>query len=432
MRSNRRQFLKTLSGAALAAPLATLPWARTAMAQQSGGAPKRAVFVFIPDGCIPERFHPTGGEFDFQLNDMTSPLESIRQHCVFASGLNMYEGGHTHEGGVAKVLTGNNTESLDYFLAQRIGQSTPFRGVTLGVHATFQNGEGNVPSFSSGNVPITPNDNPVNAFDNIFGGQDPGNVPIGDRRKRSILDQMLAEIRTLNSKAGASERAKLEFHTESIREVERRILNNGAEAGVCNTSGFNSTGFTVPEGWHGYPPKIHLDEHYETIGRLQMDIITQAFACDMTRVATLVWSHPVSPLRVEGIDQGHHDTSHFGQSSSQIADKFVQYKQYHMRQFRYLVENLASRTDTDGNSMLHNSVIFLCSELGHSDAHDHRNMPFILAGNAGGALQTGRYLNFNGDAHTKLLVSIANMMDVNIDRFGYVGHGAGGLPGLTG
>ena len=184
------------------------------------------------------------------------------------------------------------------------------------------------------------------------------------------------------------------------------------------------------EGWNGYPPKIHLDEHYQTIGRLQMDLITQAFSCDMTRVASLMWSHPVSPLRVEGIDQGHHDTSHYGATDSQVADKFVQYKQYHMRQFRYLIENLASRTDTDGNSLLHNTVIFLCSELGDSNAHDHRNMPFILAGNAGGALQTGRYVDFGGDAHSKLLVSIANMMDVNIDRFGYTGHGTGGLPGL--
>lgn len=430
MRSNRRQFLKTLGGSALAAPLATMPWARVALAQQ-GGAPKRAVFVFIPDGCIPERFHPRGTEFNFELNDMTSPLERVKQHCVFTSGLNMYEGGHTHEGGVAKVLTANNTESIDYFLAQRVGQNTPFRSLNLGVHATFQNGEGNVFNFATGNVPITPNDNPINAFDNVFGGQDPGNEPISNRRKRSILDQMLAELRSLNNRIGANEREKLEFHTDSIREVERRILDSSTETGLCNTSGFNSAGFTVPEGWHGYPPKIHLDEHYETIGRLQMDLITMSLACDMTRVATLMWSHPISPLRVDGIDQGHHDTSHFGQPFGSTADKFVQYKQYHMRQFRYLIENLATRTDSDGNSLLHNTVIFLCSELGHSDYHDHRNMPFILAGNAGGALQTGRYLDFNGDAHSKLLVSIARMMGVNIDRFGYAGHGTGGLPGLV-
>ena len=56
--------------------------------------------------------------------------------------------------------------------------------------------------------------------------------------------------------------------------------------------------------------------------------------------------------------------------------------------------------------------------------------PFILAGGAGGALSTGRYLNYGGDAHTKLLVSIANAMDVNINTFGYSGHGPGGLSNI--
>lgn len=51
---------------------------------------------------------------------------------------------------------------------------------------------------------------------------------------------------------------------------------------------------------------------------------------------------------------------------------------------------------------------------------------------AGGELQTGRHLDFDGEAHTRLLVSIANMMGVDINEFGYTGHGTGGLPGLTG
>lgn len=429
MRSNRRQFMKGLAGSSLALPLATMPWARTALAQSS--VAKRALFVYIPDGCIPQRFHPTGSETNFVLNDMTSPLERVKQHCVFLAGLDMYEGGHTHEGGVAKVLTGNSDASLDYFLAQRISQGTPFRSLNLGVHATFQNGAGNVFTFSSGNTPITPNDNPINAFDNIFGGgTSGGDESMADRRKRSILDRVLGELNSLNSRLGATERQKLEFHADSIREMEARIMDSSNDGGACNTAGFNSGNFTVPEGWNGYPPKIHLDEHYETIGRLQMDLITQSFACDMTRVATLMWSHPVSPLRVEDIDQGHHDTSHFGQADGSTADKFVQYKQYHMRQFRYLIEKLDNQTDTDGNSVLHNTVIFLCSELGDSNAHDHRNMPFILAGNAGGALRTGRFLDYQEEAHTKLLVSIANMMGVNISTYGYSGHGTGGLTGL--
>ncbi|WP_416396352.1 DUF1552 domain-containing protein [Allohahella sp. A8] len=429
MKANRRQFVKGLAGAALAAPLASIPWSRSAFA--AGTAAKRAVFVYIPDGAIPELFHPSGSETNFTLAPMTSPLERVKQHCVFTRGLTMYEGGSTHEGGVAKVLTGNSDSSLDYFLGQRVGADLPFKSLHLGVGANFQNGAGNVVSYSSGKIPITMNDNPLNAFENIFAGSaGPGDETLANRRKRSILDAVMGDLTRLNARLGANEREKLEKHTASVREVEQRILDGGNSGGVCTTGSFNSGGFTVPEGYHGYPPKIHLEEHFETIGKLQMDLITQSFACDMTRVATLMWSHPVSPTRVRNIDQGHHDTSHYGNRDSATAQKFVKYKQYFMEQFRYLIESLDSRTDSDGNSLLYNSVIFLCSELGDSNDHDHKDMPFILAGNAGGALQSGRYLDFDGDAHSKLLVSIANMMDVSIDSYGYTGHGRGGLAGL--
>ncbi|MCX4028134.1 hypothetical protein H0A36_09210 [Endozoicomonas sp. SM1973] len=55
---------------------------------------------------------------------------------------------------------------------------------------------------------------------------------------------------------------------------------------------------------------------------------------------------------------------------------------------------------------------------------------FLLIGGAGGDLTTGRYLKYKEEAHTKLLVSIANTMGVKLDKFGYDGHGKGGLPNL--
>jgi hypothetical protein len=68
--------------------------------------------------------------------------------------------------------------------------------------------------------------------------------------------------------------------------------------------------------------------------------------------------------------------------------------------------------------------------MGDSNLHNHDDMPFILAGRAGGALSTGRFLNYPKEAHSKLLVDIANAMGVPVNAFGYVGKGEGGLPGL--
>ena len=245
MKANRRQFVKGLAGAALAAPMASIPWSRSAFA--AGTAAKRAVFVYIPDGAIPELFHPSGTETNFTLAPMTSPLERVKQHCVFTRGLTMYEGGSTHEGGVAKVLTGNSDRSLDYFLGQRLGADLPFKSLHLGVGANFQNGAGNVVSYSPGNIPITSNDNPLNAFENLFGGgAGPTDESLATRRKRSILDAIKGDLTRLSARLGTNERMKLEQHTQSVREVEARILAGGNQGGACTTGNFNSGGFTVP------------------------------------------------------------------------------------------------------------------------------------------------------------------------------------------
>ena len=102
----RRQLLK---GIAASVPLSLGFRLRPVLA---GTGPKRVVFFYIPDGCIPSLWHPSGSEFDFTLSPMTQPLAPVKDHCVFLSGLNMYEGGATHEGGIAKALTGNGPQSL--------------------------------------------------------------------------------------------------------------------------------------------------------------------------------------------------------------------------------------------------------------------------------------------------------------------------------
>ena len=90
----------------------------------------------------------------------------------------------------------------------------------------------------------------------------------------------------------------------------------------------------------------------------------------------------------------------------------------------------------DGSSLLDHTLVFLCSELGHSARHNHKDMPFVVAGGSALGLQTGRYLDYrsanggDGDSHAKLLVSIANYLGININEFGYTGKGSGPLGGF--
>jgi hypothetical protein len=152
-------------------------------------------------------------------------------------------------------------------------------------------------------------------------------------------------------------------------------------------------------------------------------------------VVSLQYSHQVSPTHIleTGVATANHDASHYGTPDSQFAKDFTTLKRWFMGEFKYLIEQLAATPDTDG-SLLDNTLVMLCSELGDSNLHDHERVPFVLAGGAAGKLETGRYLNYkSGDhfePHTKLLVSIANAMGVDIDSYGYTGEGKGPLSGL--
>jgi hypothetical protein len=448
---NRRNFLLgSAATVAAASPLVNL----LGRASVAAAAPTRALFLYFPDGCIPGRFHPTGSERGFTLNQMTSPLEPVKQHCVFLDGLSMFAGGATHEGGIRKVLTGTSEVSLDIFLGQRFAGQTPHNSLQLGVATNFENGSGGM-SFIGREQEVKPDDDPLNAFSRVFGNVDggggggSGDQDLAARRKKSVLDAALGDLGRLKAQYGAAEREKLETHTESVREVERRITANvggGGVAAACEPGSFNAGGYSnSPNDF--YPKTFHKEGNFQTVTRLQMDLAALALSCNATRVASLMMSHPVSPTHLLGIAPNHHDASHYGSADSTLGQQYIQYQKHFMGEVAYLIDKLEKTPDSDGNSLLYNTIIYVCSELGDGNNHDHRRMPFLLAGQAGGALETGRFLNYqnsyNGpfpsgedtndknQPHSKLLVSIANMMGAtDVDSFGYVGRGRGGLPGL--
>lgn len=432
---NRRSFLQMLGAAGVASPLA-LTLGRKAMAAPGD---VKVMFVYVPDGVIPSLWHPTGGTTGFSLPQMTAPLEPVRDDLVFVRGLKMYAGGATHEGGVAKLLTGDGDASLDIFLGEQIGTDTPHKSVQLGVAANFQNGSGSV-SYIGAGQPVAPDDNPLNAFDRLFGDlqepEEPG--PNWEQiRDTRVIDRSIDDLMRLRSRLGSTEREKLDVHLDALHEVEGQI--KGTLTGSCEQVGWNAEGFTVSED-DFYPKTWEKEEHFALVGKLQMDLAVLALSCGVTRVSSLMWSHPVSPTRLVelGATAANHDASHYGSDTAgPLAQDFIAYKRFFCEQLTYLVQQMAAMPDGDG-SLLDNTILFVGTDINDGNLHDHNDMPFILGGRAGGQLATGRSLDYRGtaggedEAHSKLLVSIANMAGVPIDEFGYTGKGTGGLPGLLG
>jgi len=421
---NRRSFLKTLTGAGLSA--LSLSFAR--LAQAEGAAPpRRAIFVYFPDGARPEAWHAQGTGSDFTLPAMTAPLQTVRQHCLFLNGIDMFGPGSTHEGGTRKLLTGagggsgQREVSLDYHLGQTFKAQTIKPHLNLNVVPVWQSDD---LTYDYNGVAMVPEPNPLAAFDSLFGAN--SNDGGANQRRISALDASLGELNTLRSRLGSAEQQKLDQHLASLAEVKNKLA--ASAGGSCPAWGFNPTGFEVTRTAFWDNPEYRDTTRMELIGDLHTDVAVHALACDLTRVVTLKWNHAVNEAVITG--SGSQKTCH--QASHESGQDFIDIKAWYSRQLAKLIQQLAAIPQSDGRSLLDHTLIFAGSELGHGSWHDHQNMPFILAGGSAGGMVTGRSLAYDGVPHNKLLVSIAQFMGLSINQFGNQDGTPGPLPGLLG
>jgi hypothetical protein len=178
-------------------------------------------------------------------------------------------------------------------------------------------------------------------------------------------------------------------------------------------------------------------ENMPAVGRLQMDFLAAAFACDLTRGATLQWTHAESNQTFPwlNISGAHHVISHAGDSDAAAQENLTKINTWYATQFAYLLGKLAAVPEGAG-TLLDNTVVMWCIEVGKGNNHAHRDLPFLLAGSCGGRLRTGRFVDYmaNGAAgrpHNDLLVSLARAMGTQDTTFGDPAHVTGPLSNLT-
>jgi hypothetical protein len=211
----------------------------------------------------------------------------------------------------------------------------------------------------------------------------------------------------LGPRLGADDKAKLDAHLANVRDLEVRLAASGA---VC----------TLPTAPAAIDYKANAN--FPAVGKLQMDLLVAALACDLTRVGTIQWEQSVGNVRFTWVDpaitRGHHDMSHDGDSLTDTLEQLTQINAWYAQQLNYLLGALDAAKDPDGSSMLDNTLVIWVNELSRGNVHSHDKMPYVLAGGAGGALRTGRFLTYKGDSHSNLLVSCMNAMGVPGTRFG--------------
>src|SRR5258706_21707 len=222
--------------------------------------------------------------------------------------------------------------------------------------------------------------------------------------RKSILDFVADDAKTLQSQLGKDDQRKLDEFTTSIREIEKRI-----EAAK------NNPVVAMPDADRPAGIPGDFTEHQ----KLMYDMMVLAFRMDLTRISTFMIAHEGSDrhYRNLGLNEGHHTSSHHGSAADKI-EAVKKIDLYHMQQVAYFLERLKSIPEGNG-TLLDNCMVLLGCGIGDGDRHNHNDLPVLLAGRAGGALKPGRHVVFPKDTPLcNLYLSMLAIQGVKLDRFG--------------
>jgi hypothetical protein len=173
---------------------------------------------------------------------------------------------------------------------------------------------------------------------------------------------------------------------------------------------------------------LDTDAAIPKVGKLMMDMMVMAFACDITPVGTLQWSDSEAKHTFPwlGLDEHHH---YYMNDGGYQPVQLEQISTWYSTQHAYLLERMAA-VDMGGHSLLDESVVFFGSNLQNTATHIKQDMPFFLAGHGGG-LRSGRWLVHDHASHNDLLVAILNRFGNPRTSFGDPMYCTGPLPNLT-
>ncbi len=438
-----RRSMLGLSGLGLAA--IALPSLRPRRASAAPiTAPQRLLCIFTPCGTVGPKFWPTGTETAFTLGPILAPLADFKSRMLVLRGLDMKSAsagpGNSHTKGIGQLLTGTpllegtlvdgmgrltgyaGGISVDQQIASVIGKDTPLGSIPAGVRVE-------VPatpvrarlSYRGPNQPETPADDPFALFERVYGGLS-GSKEEHLRRiaeRKSVLDHSREELQSLYSRVSSEDRARFEAHVASIAEVEKAL--GGA------------TGCTAPTAPAKFDVRAALN--YPKVSRFQLDILASAFACDVTRVASMLYSSSQSGQIFPWLGIGnrnHHDFSH----DSTAGEQLTKINAWYAGEIAYFCKKLSELPDVDGRTVLDNTLIVWMNEMSDGLTHNMNDIPTVLIGGTAagagvGGLRMGRYVQYADAPHNNLLVSLCNAYGISMTTFGDARFCTGPLARLT-
>lgn len=415
-----------------------LPWlesmslgATPREAKKSTDLPKRLCAVLFPYGVAlpndndPARewgWFPTGQGRDYRLTKVLEPLQPLMDDVTIFGGLshprcrsmNGHDTGDTFlTGNNLEAITYRNTVSLDQYAAERFGDQTRIRSLTLSTDGGIgPRTRSTTLSYTGKGQPIPSLSDPKLIFNRLF-GQDQASRSDQVRLENSgsILDLVLDQSKSLQRNLGVADQRKLDEFETSVRDVEQRVERAREWLSVplpqvdASTLALDAN----PDG-----PKEYIGAIY--------DLMFLSYQTDLTRFATYqIGSYGPTLARTFpgclGLEANWHGLAHAAgkKGGAENLGRFD----------RFLAENLARflqrLRDTpegdDGERMLDRTLVLYGSS--NSKTHQNTNYPLLLAGGRKlGLTNHNQYLRFGSDTPmSNLFVSMLQGLGVENPTF---------------
>jgi hypothetical protein len=479
---NRRTFLRGLGGATVALPFLEI----MSEAKGATASPLRYLVCFGGVSIAGERSTPNelvpntiGANYDLKTATAPFGTTNIASEISIISGLKIPSAGSGavpaggrinsfHSTMVSPLLSGvrstsGDTEALgpssDQVVAAAFGAVTTFPSIAYCIQAstyTQPNGHlGHLMSYKKVNgqlIPIAPVVSPQAAFKALFGTYVPPSSTSAETKKKdldrrarlSVLDLVRDDSQLLLKRLGGADARRVQQHYDEVRDLEKQVaalppIAQGSCVVPADPGADPAIGGNIQDP--NYEINYKIDTGYsgeEQRAKIFCDLIRMAFACDLTRVGSLMFTHFSSMMnmyQVTGLASDLHELTHGqegigGDGTHHVAQALA----WHLKHFGYLADSMRSCADGDGTLLDHSALVFLF-EGGHGtdpssgtnpSPHSTENMVALVAGRAGG-LKAGLHIPFPGGHPVQVMVTAMNAVGVPTQALGEV---SGKVPGL--
>jgi hypothetical protein len=279
--------------------------------------------------------------------------------------------------------------------------------------------------------PLTPETQPLNIYNRVFGGSLPTGVDPTKilNQKLSVLTYMRADLARMQTLIPATEKDRLVAHADAIQKLEaslRQTYGSMPNTNVCTKPAMPPTYANTSSGHQmmGTDPatKVYTNssgvDYYVTgspnshphldLGQNQLRLIKTAFQCDLVRVATFMWSAGTNWVVFPGTFQGatitgnlqstpHHPPSHSDPSGAPgTRDWLNQINLFYSQATSTVLQEFLTAPDVDGGKLIDNTIIVYLTEVARAWDHNQQNMPLIVFGGKNTGVKGGTFLKVTG------------------------------------